>query len=139
MDIKLWVATKAFVVFKKKVLILREAGGYKDGANIGRYDIAGGRITPGQRFDESLLREIKEETGLVVKIGRPFYVGEWRPIVRNEQWQIVGTFFECYAKTDKVRLSKDHDSYEWIIPKDFRKYQLIDNLNPAFEAYLSKK
>lgn len=134
----MWVATKAFILYKGKVLILQEAGDYKDGTNTGRYDVVGGRLNPGERFDESLLREIKEETHLKVKIGRPFYMGEWRPIVRGEQWQIVATFFECIAKNNKLSLSKDHSNYLWIDPKDFQKYRLIDNLKPAFKEYLSK-
>ncbi len=87
-------------------------------------------IVPGQKFDENLLREIKEETGLSVKIGRPFYVGEWRPKVGNENWQIVGTFFKCKATSSKVKLSPDHDSFGWINPRDYKKFNLI----PAFEA-----
>lgn len=138
MDIKIWVATKAFVVYNKKVLILRESGGYADGTNKSRYDVVGGRVEPGQRFDESLLREVKEETGLDVKIGKPFFVNEWRPVVRGEQWQIVGTFFECLSESDKVILSKDHDEYLWINPKDYLKFSVIENLTPAFKAYLEK-
>jgi 8-oxo-dGTP diphosphatase len=139
MDVRIWVATKAFLLYKDKVLILREADKYKDGTNSGKYDVVGGRVEPGQKFDESLLREIKEETGLVAKIGKPFYVGEWRPVVRGERWQIVATFFECTARSNRVSLSEDHDDYLWINPEDFRKYKLIDNLIPAFKAYISNK
>ncbi len=139
MNVKLFVATKAFINYKGKILILRESTKYSDGTNSGKYDVVGGRVEPGQKFDESLLREIKEETGLSVKLGRPFYVGEWRPKVRGEQWQIVGTFFECFAKSNKVKLSEDHDNYQWINPKNFKKYNLIDNLKPAFESYLTIK
>lgn len=135
---KMFVATKAFVIFRDKVLILRESSKYQDGANLGRYDVVGGRVEPGERFDTSLLREIKEETGLDVKVGRPFFVNEWRPVVKNEPWQIVGTFFECFAETDKVVLSDDHDDFEWIDPKDFNRYKLIENLIPAFESYIEK-
>jgi len=138
MEVKVWVATKAFLLYKSKILILREAGIYKDGTNSGKYDVVGGRVEPGQKFDDSLLREIKEETGLIAKIGKPFYVGEWRPVVRGEQWQIVGTFFECKVKSNKVKLSKDHDDYLWIKPGSFRKYNLIENLIPAFKAYHKK-
>ena len=134
--IRQFVATKAFINNKGKILILRESSEYSDGTNSGRYDIAGGRVEPGQRFDESLLREIKEETGLSVKLGKPFYVGEWRPKVRGEQWQIVGTFFECFAKTNKVKLSEDPDEYLWINPKEYKKHKLIENLIPAFKSYL---
>lgn len=135
---KVFAATKAFLNYKGKILILQESSRYSDGTNTGKFDVVGGRVELGQRFDESLIREIKEETGLKVKIGKPFYVGEWRPVVKDEQWQIVGTFFECFAKTDKVKLSEDHDEFLWINPKDYKKYDLIPNLIPAFEAYLTK-
>ncbi len=135
---KLFTATKAFINYRGKILILKESSKYSDGTNSGKYDVVGGRIEPGQRFDKSLLREIKEETGLTAKLGKPFYVGEWRPEVRGEKWQIVGTFFECASKTNRIKLSKDHDDYLWIDPKDYKKHKLIENLRPAFEAYLNK-
>lgn len=134
-DIKLFVATKAFIKYQNKILIVRESGKYADGTNVAKFDIVGGRMEVGQRFDESLLREVKEETGLEVKIGKPFFVNEWRPVVRGEQWQIVGIFFECTASTDKVTLSQDHDAFEWINPKDYKNYPVIENLYPAFDAY----
>lgn len=134
---KLFVATKAFIVHEGKVLLLREAPKYEDGTNIGKYDAVGGRLKPGQRFDESLLREIKEETGLDVTIGRPFFTNEWRPEVRGEQWQIVGTFFVCTPETANVTLSDDHDEFVWIDPKEYKNYNMIENLYTAFEAYVS--
>ncbi len=138
MEPKLFVATKAFIVHNGKVLILRESTKYQSGANIGKFDVVGGRVEPGQRFDESLLREIKEETGLNVRIGKPFFVNEWRPVVKGEQWQIVGTFFECIADSDNVKLSADHDEHKWIDPKEYKNHPLIENLHPAFEAFLKK-
>lgn len=138
MGVKQFTATKAFIVDKGKILVLKESGSYKDGTNKGKFDVAGGRVRPGERFDEGLLREIKEETGLKVKIGRPFFVDEWRPVVNGQQWQIVGVFFECFADSDKVVLSKDHEEFEWIRSDDYKKYNLIENLVPAFEAYLKK-
>lgn len=139
MEPKLFVATKAFIKYQGKILILRESTKYEDGSNSAKYDVVGGRIKPGQNFRESLLREIEEETRLKVKVGRPFHVGEWRPIVRGEQWQIVGTFFECETDSDKVILSEDHDDYQWINPEEFKNYPVIGNLVEAFEAYLKIK
>ena len=136
MDTTLFVATKAFVVYQGKVLILRESGNYSDGSNAGKYDVVGGRVKPGERFDESLKREVKEETGLTITNEKPIHVGEWRPVVRGEQWQIVGIFFVCQANSDQVILSEDHAGYQWIDPKEFSNYPLIDNLRPAFEAYI---
>jgi 8-oxo-dGTP diphosphatase len=136
---KLFVATKAFIVNDEgKVLLVRESSKYKDGANAGRFDIVGGRVEPGQRFDESLKREVKEETGLEVKIGRPFFVNEWRPTVKGEEWQIVGIFFECVPDSIDVKLSEDHDAFEWIDPKKYSRYPIIENLRPVFEAYIKE-
>jgi 8-oxo-dGTP diphosphatase len=138
MEPKLFVAMKAFIIHDGKVLIVRESSNYQDGTNAAKYDIVGGRIKPGQAFDESLRREIREETGLEVELGQPFYVGEWRPIINGEQVQIVGTFFECRTSSDVVRLSEDHNNYQWIDPKDYQRFNLIPNLVPAFEAFLQR-
>lgn len=136
MSPKMFVATKAFIVNNGKVLILRESSKYQDGSNVGKFDVVGGRVEPGQRFDESLIREITEETQLRVTVGRPFFVNEWRPIVRDEPWQIVGTFFECSSDSADVVLSEDHDFYEWINPEEYKNYNLIDSIVPAFESYI---
>ncbi len=135
-SVQLFVATKAFIVHEGKVLIIRESGTYTDGTNSGKYDVVGGRVKPGEKFDESLKREVMEETGLIVTVEKPVHVGEWRPVVREEQWQIIGIFFVCRAKSSEVTLSQDHAEYQWIDPKEYMNYPLIDNLKPAFEAYL---
>jgi 8-oxo-dGTP diphosphatase len=135
---RLFVATKAFIVKDGRVLVVRESSQYEDGANASKFDIVGGRVEPGQRFDESLKREVKEETGLDVKIGKPFFVNEWRPVVKGEEWQIVGIFFECVPDSVNIKLGEDHDAFEWIDPKEYKKYPIIDNLKPVFEAYLDK-
>ena len=135
---KLFVATKAFIIRDGKILILRESSSYLEGTNAGRFDVVGGRLEPGEAFDASLLREIKEETGLAATVGKPFHVGEWRPVVRGEQWQVVGIFFECFSESGDVVLSGDHDAYEWISKEEYGEYVLIPNLEQAFAAYASR-
>lgn len=134
---KLFLATKAFINHGGKILILRESNEYVEGSNAGLFDITGGRLTPGERFDDCLMREVREETGLDIKIGRPFFVSEWRPVIKGEKWQVVGIFFECFAGSKIVMLSDDHSEYKWIEPNNFRNEYLIPNLHTAFEAYLT--
>lgn len=92
---KLFVATKAFIERDGKVLLVRESQKYQDGTNPGKFDVPGDRLNPGERFDDALRREVKEETGLTATVHEPICVGEWRPTVRGECWQIVGVFFPC--------------------------------------------
>lgn len=136
METKLFVAMQALILHKNKVLLVRESSKYRDGTNAGKFNVVGGRVKLGERFDEGLCREVQEETGLTISIGRPFFVGEWRPQVRNEQWQIVGVFFECTSESDKVILGEEHDDFAWINPADYKNYNLIDDLFPMFEVYL---
>lgn len=138
MEPKLFVATKALIVHEGKVLVVREASSYSEGTNLNKYDVVGGRLKPGERFDESLLREVKEETGLDVEIGKPFFVNEWRPVVKGEPWQIVGIFFVCTPKDTNVILSSDHDDYQWIDPKEYNSFPIIENLKVVFEAFLKQ-
>ena len=139
MIVKQFISTKAFIFHQNKVLILREADAYEDGCNAGTYEIPGGRIELGECFDAGLLREIEEETGLnSLVVGKPFFIGEYRPVIRDEQWQVVAIYFECLTETDKVVLSKDHDSYEWIDPRDYENFALKPISKKAFEEFLKK-
>jgi len=137
METRLFVATKALIVRDGRILILRESSTYTDGTNVAKFDLPGGRLTPGEAYNEALMREVREETGLSISIGKPIAVGEWRPQVRGESWQIVGIFFECSDMGGEVVLGSDHDAYEWIDPTEHAAFPLIDNLHPVFERYIS--
>jgi 8-oxo-dGTP diphosphatase len=109
------IATKALIVNEKgQFLILREAKTYEEGTNIGRYQLPGGRLELGEAFTDGLKREVNEETGLKVEIGKPIYVGEWRPVIKGVQNQIVGIFFLCKPLSEDVRLSLEQVIAEYI-------------------------
>ncbi len=139
METKLFVAAKAFIEHEGRVLVLRESKKYADGTQEGFFDVVGGRIEAGKTIQENLLREIEEETGLKhnqIEVGNAFFVNEAYPVVKGEQLQIVRIFFKCKSKTSEVKLSKDHDKFEWINPKEYKEHNLIKNLHEVFEEYL---
>jgi len=132
----LFVATKALIINRTgQLLLLRESTQYTDGTNAGKFDVPGGRLTPGEPVHDSLLREVHEETGLAVEVGTPVHVGEWWPVVRGEPWQVVGIYTVCKTKSTVVTLSKDHSAYEWIDPTQYQSYDLVDGVSAAIEAY----
>lgn len=135
-DLVLRVAAKGLIVnHKGHVLILREAGTYKDGTNIGRYHLPGGRLEVGEAFNDGLMREVKEETGLEVEPLKPLFVGEWRPVIRDIPHQIIALYMACLAKSNSVALSDEHDHFEWIKPQDHVKFDLMTPEDKVIQAW----
>lgn len=130
-DIALRVAAKAVILNEEgKVLLLREASTYEEGTNLGRYQIPGGRLNPGESYEDGLKREAKEETGLEVEPLYPIFVGEWRPVIKGVPTQIIAIFTVCQAKSGDIVLSEEHDAYEWANPQDVQ----VDVVDPEPEV-----
>jgi len=102
-----------------------------------RWDIPGGRINAGEPMAEALAREIKEETGLIMKgVPRVLYAQD---ILRVEDRHVVRLTFEVGAELGEIKLDPNdpggtgHDQYRWV-PRDEIKHLHHDiYLTPVFE------
>ena len=137
MEIKQHVATRAFIIHEGKVLIIRESPNYKNATHVGQYDFPGGKVHPGETMVEGLKREVLEESGMQVAVGKPFYANEWSPVRDGVELQIFGIFIKCTTEDAEVKLGPDHDDYKWIDPADYKEYPIIAENLDAFKAYLS--
>lgn len=122
----LQVAAKAAVVNAEgQILLLREARS-RDATQTGKWGLPGGRLDPGERFLDGLQREVLEETGLRIIAGRPLYVGEWNPVIRGAEHQIIAIFMLCRLEEGQtVQLSDEHDEYAWISPAERHGYTFM--------------
>ena len=110
--------TKPFALSVKAVvrdaggrcLVLRRSMASKHHA--GMWEFPGGKLDPGETFDVALLREIREETGLEAQLTRVAGAGESEMPER----MIAYIFMEARAECAEVRLSDEHDSFQWIEP-----------------------
>ncbi|HSX29424.1 MAG TPA: NUDIX domain-containing protein [Candidatus Saccharimonadales bacterium] len=78
-----------------------------------------------------------EETGLTVQIGKPLYVGEWHPVIKDVPHQIVALFMVCTANTDIVRLSDEHDHAEWVTADSWHKLDVMPPDDKVLRAYFA--
>lgn len=125
-DIVQRIAFKALITNdNNEVLVLREAATYKEGTNIGRYELPGGRLNPGEAWQDGLHREVMEETGMEVEIIKPHYVGEWRPIMNGISHQIIAVFMVCMTKSAKPLLSEEHDDYQWVSKENWTNFDIM--------------
>jgi len=128
------VFTKALITFNKRVLMIKRSN--YAGSGVGEWDIPGGGLI----FDESPLdginREIKEETGLAVRVDRLLLA---TTIVKSPTWQSIGLTYLGYGESDKVTLSHEHTDFIWATMEQLKerlfKPQLEDyTRNSIFEA-----
>lgn len=109
------VAVKAVIQNKSgKFLIVREGD---------RWQAVGGRLEKGEKLEDGLRRETEEETGITeMEVGKVIHVDEWFAKPEGELKHIVALFFLCKVKSDTVKLSEEHQEYEWITPDELGKY-----------------
>ncbi len=121
---KTGMSVKAIVFYKNRILLLEKND--KEGRH--PWEFPGGGLEYGEDFAAALHREVREETGLKVRILGP--VGLWN--YHRSMWQhLTGVMFICETDSDAVELSAEHCSYKWVLPEELRKYELHRSLRRA--------
>ncbi len=126
-----------FLIFKKdnniiKYLFLKS----KD-----RYDIPKGIQEPGENEFEAALRELKEETGIKEVKVIPLFKKKIEYFYRlgKESIKKEVTYFLGGINTNEIKVSKEHDGYEWLTKEEVFskiKYENIKKLVEEAENFI---
>ena len=126
----LGVAGKAIIRKKGQILLLQRS--LKSEFDPGLWELPGGKIDYGENLVEALKREVKEEVGLVIRVGRPFKT--WH-FYKDPFW-VTGITFLCDYISGSVSLSSEHADYVWIDPDEYKNYPLSTSMEEQIKSYL---
>ena len=95
-----------------KVLLIHRTAKQISG-NIWEYPI--GRTKQFETLVDGLKREVAEETGITsLEIDRPFSTFEFMRGERAAENEVRAIVFAATTDQDAVRLSDEHDAYQWV-------------------------
>src|SRR3989338_3228687 len=100
------IPQKAIIRDNSKYLIIKRAPDSSTYPNC--WDFPGGKLEQGENPYEALKREVREETGLDVEVGKPEFVFSENP----KNW-VCFICYNCKARAGKIKLSNEHTEYRW--------------------------
>lgn len=122
------------IQFAVKGLLIRDGqflAVHKTAVKSPKFELPGGRMNFGETAEETLRREMLEETGLHVTPLK--LVDTWNYVTKSHQ--VTGIIYLCTAQSGNVvQLSGEHDTYEWLAaqPESFEK------MNRLFAPQMSR-
>lgn len=79
------------------------------------YELPGGHVDWGETFVDALIREVKEEFGMTINVGDPFYVFTYDNPVKGSHSVEIVYFATFIDPLDKITFDKDdHSEYKWL-------------------------
>jgi len=129
-----YVGQKAFIWKEDKILVL--------GNPHGNLDFPGGKIQESENdLIESLKREVKEETGLEIRVGKPFFT--WVLVLpshhKNAGMKVFLIGYQCEYISGEVKLSDEHDKFNWVSKENYLDYKKDSRYFEALETAIKMR
>lgn len=132
------VGVKALIFRADRMLMLRRAVGFPPYE--GFWDLPGGVVDGGESLQDALAREVREETGFKVHVGKAIQAStcEWWIDPRDVTSGVitgVTVFFQCGTRSNQPpRLSREHCEFAWITKPQTRRHRMRPPLPAAVRA-----
>ncbi|EHL79853.1 nucleoside triphosphatase NudI [Enterobacter cloacae] len=97
----------------------------------GQWALSGGGVEPGERIEEALRREVREELGeqLVLSEITPWTFSDdirTKTYADGSQEEIymIYLIFDCVAANREVKINEEFQAFAWVKPEDLGAYDL---------------
>ena len=116
-----------------RVLLIRRSQEAKH--NRGKWDLPGGKVDPGEDFDQALLREVFEETGLTIELTRPLGTCQYEML---DSTTVVFLIMGGKLVSGEVRLSREHDKSVWAALNELNDYDISGQFRAFLMTYVAE-
>lgn len=113
------------------ILLIRRAP--HQNTDPGTWELPGGKLDYGETLQETLAREVREETGLEVTVGPPIHICHF---VKDPFWVTCVTFVCGYAGGE-VRLSDENDDHAWVETSEIPGREYARMIREQLDAYVA--
>lgn len=129
-----YVGVGAVIVQDGKVLIVKR----KYDPLAGQWSLPGGGVELGETLEDSIVREMLEETGLEIEVGPVIEVFD--RITRDSSGQVRYHFvlvdYLCWPVGGELQASSDVEDARFVEPADLPRYNLTLKANQVIERAL---
>lgn len=126
------VITNICLVYKGNKILVQERT-KKDWPGL---TFPGGHVEKGENFNDSVIREVKEETGLTLL--KPILCGIEEFKILNKEERHIILYYKCSKFKGKIKSSKEGEIF-WLDKKDFKKSKLSLDLDLMYKIMNSNE
>jgi 8-oxo-dGTP diphosphatase len=100
----------------------------------GFWEFPGGKVEVGEKFEDTLIRELHEELGMKVKLDE--YLTSIEHNYENFKIKLIA--YKCEFVNASFKMT-DHDQYEWVCVENLLSWKLAPADIPIAEFVILKK
>lgn len=119
------VAVGAVILDEGRILLVERGSE----PNKGAWAVPGGRVEPGETLADAVRREVTEETGLVVEVGDPAWVGESIGPGDQPGWHFVIIDFYATVTDGKLEAGDDAAAVAWVDLKEASDWPIVATMH----------
>jgi 8-oxo-dGTP diphosphatase len=139
------ISQKLLIIRNNKLLVLRNYTDLPNDKYGGYWVLPGGLLEFKEELETGLEREVLEEVGLKVKIGRVVAVSSFNHEIfvlrdkRKMKTRVVRIFYTADKFEGKVSLGSDgeHDKYMWSNKEEIKRLETFSGTKPAFDWFIN--